>query len=126
MFRRLRQTKISLAAKCQLLFGAAVILIIFAALCVPWQRMDQLTGQLNQKAAQAVIRNTLADHITVQRRLRLSPASQSSIYAATRPMAPSVVPSTIDGEAFVAPHLVGVASLNHPGVTRFENAALVR
>ena len=43
MFRRLRQLEISLAAKCQLLFGSAVVLIIAAALFVPWQRMEQLT-----------------------------------------------------------------------------------
>ena len=43
MFKRIRQLRISLAAKCQMLFGAAVALIIAAALFVPWQRMEQLT-----------------------------------------------------------------------------------
>src|SRR3954469_2483198 len=42
---------ISLAAKCQLLFGLAVLVIIAGALAVPWQRMEQLAGQPNVKAA---------------------------------------------------------------------------
>ena len=42
---------ISLAAKCQLLFGLAVLVIIAGALAVPWQRMEQLAGQPNIKAA---------------------------------------------------------------------------
>jgi two-component system sensor histidine kinase BarA len=46
-----RQFSISLATKCQLLFGLAVIIIIAGALAVPWQRMEQLAGQQNVKAA---------------------------------------------------------------------------
>src|SRR6185503_6386807 len=42
---------ISLAAKCQLLFGLAVLVIIAGALAVPWQRMEQLAKQPNSKAA---------------------------------------------------------------------------
>ena len=47
MLNRLRRLRISLAAKCQLLFGAAVVLIIAAALAVPWHRFEELTSQLN-------------------------------------------------------------------------------
>src|SRR5580704_4730084 len=46
-----RGISISLAAKCQLLFGLAVLVIIAGALAVPWQRMEQLAGQPNVKAA---------------------------------------------------------------------------
>src|SRR4051794_22741565 len=63
MLKRLRQLHISLAAKCQIVFGAAVVLIISAALFVPWQRMEQLTEQLNEKAASAVARTVVADHV---------------------------------------------------------------
>src|SRR3954471_13275401 len=42
---------ISLAAKCQLLFGLAVLVIIAGALAVPWQRMEQLATLPNIKAA---------------------------------------------------------------------------
>ncbi len=46
-----KSISISLAAKCQLLFGLAVLVIIAGALAVPWQRMEQLAGQPNVKAA---------------------------------------------------------------------------
>src|SRR5256885_12824100 len=62
MFKRIRQLHISLAAKCQLLFGAAVVLIIGAALFVPWQRMEQLTEQLNERSARTLIDYTIATH----------------------------------------------------------------
>jgi signal transduction histidine kinase len=48
---RRKSISISLAAKCQLLFGLAVLVIIAGALAVPWQRMEQLAGQPNVKAA---------------------------------------------------------------------------
>jgi signal transduction histidine kinase len=63
MFKRIRQLNISLAAKCQLLFGAAVVLIIAAALFVPWQRMEQLMAQLNERSARALIAYAIDQHI---------------------------------------------------------------
>src|SRR5258706_3506357 len=63
MFKRLRQLEISLAAKCQLLFGAAVVLIIAAALFVPWQRMEQLTEQINERSAKALAETAKAQHV---------------------------------------------------------------
>lgn len=64
MFKRIRQLNISLAAKCQILFGAAVVLIILAALYVPWQRMEQLMEQLNIVAAGTVAKTALAQHVS--------------------------------------------------------------
>ena len=43
--------RISLANKCQLLFGAAVILILTAALAVPWLRMQTLVVEGQQETA---------------------------------------------------------------------------
>src|SRR5205809_3573007 len=63
MFKRIRQLHISLAAKCQLLFGAAVVLIIGAALFVPWQRMEQLTEQLNERSARTLIEYAIDAHV---------------------------------------------------------------
>src|SRR3954471_16386262 len=63
MLKRLRELRISLAAKCQILFGAAVVLIIAAALLVPWQRMEQLTGQLHEQAAAGLGDDALARHV---------------------------------------------------------------
>src|SRR5580658_7860522 len=63
MLTRLRRLNISLAAKCQLLFGAAVVIIIAAALFVPWQRMEQLTEQLNDDAASAIADSAMRQHV---------------------------------------------------------------
>ena len=54
MLKRIRRLRISLAAKCQILFGAAVVMIIAAALAVPWQRITQLTRELNEGPADAL------------------------------------------------------------------------
>ncbi|MGF1632614.1 MAG: ATP-binding protein [Phycisphaerae bacterium] len=62
MFKRLRRLRVSLAAKCQLLFGFAAALIIAAALFVPWQRMEQLTYQLDRAAAETVAQAAVARH----------------------------------------------------------------
>src|ERR1700712_5137738 len=64
MFPRFRHLNISLAAKCQILFGAAVALIIAAALFVPWQRMEQLTEQINERSARVLCDDVLADHLS--------------------------------------------------------------
>src|SRR5215216_1161857 len=63
MFGRIRRLEISLAAKCQILFGAAVLLIIAAALLVPWRRMEQLTAQLDERSAAALADEVLARHM---------------------------------------------------------------
>src|SRR3954453_15374172 len=67
MIKRVRHLHISLAAKCQLLFGTAVVLIIAAALFVPWQRMDQLTTQLDQSAASALAEQLVQRHVWEER-----------------------------------------------------------
>jgi signal transduction histidine kinase len=66
MFGRIRRLEISLAAKCQILFGAAVLLIIAAALLVPWRRMEQLTAQLDERSAAALADEMLARHMDPQ------------------------------------------------------------
>lgn len=118
----LRQLPISLAAKCQILFGAAVVLIIFAALFVPWQRMEQLTEQLNEKAAAAVARTALAEHVARQSDKPQGPPTTqpATVYP------PTTQPSqTIEGQAFMPPRLVGVAAAAE-NLTRFEQAAMQR
>ena len=64
MLNGVRHLRISLAAKCQLLFGAAVVLIIVAALYVPWQRMEQLMEQINVVSARTLAENALAEHVS--------------------------------------------------------------
>ncbi|MDX1682697.1 MAG: histidine kinase dimerization/phospho-acceptor domain-containing protein, partial [Phycisphaeraceae bacterium] len=58
-----RSVRLSLAAKCQLLFGAAVILILTAALSVVWLQLETLVKQAPQKRARDFAQAWLADRI---------------------------------------------------------------
>lgn len=103
MFKRLRRMKISLAAKCQLLFGAAVVLIIAAALFVPWQRMEQLIDQINKRTAARLVRDTVMRHVAER-----TAASKAPWKMLGRPAGPSTVPVAVDGENYVPPRLIGI------------------
>ncbi len=60
-----RELNISLAAKCQLLFGFAVLVIIAGALAIPWQRMEQLAGRQPFDEARVAADMTLREiHVT--------------------------------------------------------------
>src|SRR5881392_2022692 len=86
MFKRIRQLHISLAAKCQLLFGAAVVLIIAAALFVPWQRMEQLMEQMNERTAKTLADWAEADHVARQMEAKsVEPASHPTTGPSTAP-----------------------------------------
>jgi two-component system, NarL family, sensor histidine kinase BarA len=116
MFKRIRQLHISLAAKCQLLFGAAVVLIISAALLVPWQRMEQLMEQMNERTAKTLADWAEADHIARQMEAR-------SLGPTTRPATgPSTAPAFAGRERAV----VNLVLINRPpkGLSRFEIKAL--
>jgi len=116
MFKRIRQLHISLAAKCQLLFGAAVVLIISAALFVPWQRMEQLMEQMNERTAKTLADWAEADHVARQMEAK-------SIVPSTRPATgPSTAPAFAGRERAV----VNLILLKRPpkGLTRFETKAL--
>jgi len=134
MFKRLRQLHISLAAKCQILFGTAVAAIIFAALFVPWQRIEQLTEQLNEKAAGAVADAVIGEHVARQTALLNSSSSSpttehipKSSSAISEPTSAPSIAYAQDGQNFPAPRLVGIAALNEPStLSRFELTALTR
>jgi signal transduction histidine kinase len=116
MFKRIRQLHISLAAKCQLLFGAAVIMIIAAALFVPWQRMEQLMDQMNERSAKTLADWAEADHVARQMEAR-------SVGPSTRPAArPTTAPAVSGRERAV----VDLFLINQPSkaLTRFELRAL--
>src|SRR6266571_9344827 len=86
MFKRIRQLHISLAAKCQLLFGAAVVLIIAAALFVPWQRMEQLMEQMNERTSKTLADWAEADHVAKQMEARsVEPATHPATGPSTAP-----------------------------------------
>ncbi|CAN5534607.1 hypothetical protein BH09PLA1_BH09PLA1_16960 [soil metagenome] len=131
MFKRLRQLQISLAAKCQILFGTAVAAIIFAALFVPWQRIEQLTEQLNEKAAGAVADAVVGEHISRQTALldfagTMAPTA-AQIRATSQPTSAPSPAFAQGGQNFPAPRLVSVAALDDPStLSRFELTALTR
>ena len=101
---------ISLAAKCQLLFGLAVLVIIAGALAVPWQRMEQLAGQPNVKAARVEADSHLRwIHVLAAEKARAAAqvseptttpaatepaATQSTLPAATQMATTSTAPAT--------------------------------
>lgn len=120
MFKRIRQLRISLAAKCQILFGTAVVLIIGAALAVPWNRMEQLTSQLNERAAGALADNALAEHV----RNQLS----GEVPDATIQIAEES--ANVPGESGPGfppfPRLIAIGSKKDPRLSRFEAYALSR
>lgn len=62
--------RISLANKCQLLFGAAVVLILTAALTVGWVRMQDLALEGHQETARELAKAWLADMIQLGEAIR--------------------------------------------------------
>src|SRR5262249_2257016 len=116
MFKRLRQLEISLAAKCQMLFGAAVILIIAAALYVPWQRMEQLIEQMNERTGKTLADWAEADHLARQIEARPSGG----------PPPPATGPTTAPIGTSQEKAVVRMFLLNNlpRGLSRFETKAL--
>ena len=129
MFKQIRQMRISLAAKCQLLFGAAVALIISAALFVPWQRMEQLTEQINERSARMLCDDALGDHLSgipINVRPTTLPAESGSKQSRSK-NAGTTKPATqpLAARLVTAPHMV----LLMPGAARsslssFEKRAI--
>ncbi|HSZ59530.1 MAG TPA: HAMP domain-containing sensor histidine kinase [Tepidisphaeraceae bacterium] len=108
MTKWLRQLNISLAAKCQLLFGAAVVLIIAAALAVPWHRIEELTDQLNDGPAEMLKRHAVAEHMAAH--LSGVTASDPATRPATQPSVTSLNPDIDQSGAVFPPRLIGLAS----------------
>src|SRR4051812_13077390 len=110
LFKRMRQWRLPLAVKCQLLFGGAGVLIIAAALFWPWQRMQQLTDQLNRSAAAAVATNVVAEHVERETSRLIGPGSTtqpSAIAPDTRNI--DRAPIVIEGQSYAAPRLVATS-----------------
>jgi signal transduction histidine kinase len=132
MFKRFRRLQISLAAKCQLLFGAAVLLIITAALYVPWQRMEQLMEQINERTARTLAEWAEADHLA--RKMAEQPTRPGADTEPARIAARSTQPATAPTSAPVTgaggvreKAIVRLVLLKDQGrrdLTRFEQRAV--
>jgi two-component system, NarL family, sensor histidine kinase BarA len=114
---RWRPAKMSLATKCRVLFGVSAALIIGAALFVQWQRLEQLTRELNLSAGRAVTRTEVARHILEM--------SKPTDRAATRPTRNA---ERLDfGELdLTPPRLIGAATLEAMSPDDFEKQAFDR
>lgn len=121
MFNRLRKLKISLAAKVQLLFGAAVVLIISAALFVPWQRMDQLTEQLNERTAAAVARQAVAYHLLTA---KPDDVATTQLAGTTQPATQPVI--MLDDQPVPQPKMFLFSPASEQKLPRFEASALTQ
>ena len=147
MLRELQQLRISLASKCQIYFGVAVLVIICAALFVPWYRMDDLMDQLNRRAAATVADQAVMEHIA-----REMQAVESQPYpspepilnqtptppATTRPIAADAYRETLPTTAptpsqpwtglldYQPPHLISAAPPLPKDLTGFEKGAMLR
>lgn len=94
MLKPFGELKISLAAKCQLLFGVAVAAIIGVTLLAPWKRMEALMEELDRKSARLLTDHALAEH------LANPAAARGSAGTATQPV-------RMGQERFFTPRLTG-------------------
>ena len=117
MVNWIRNLHISLAAKCQILFGAAVILIIGAALYVPWRRMDALISMVNLQTAEGLASQTKLEHVARQRQ-KLGPAAANTIAPPTPREAQAAAPGLI------VPRLIPVNPPKSMVLAKFDLDAL--
>jgi signal transduction histidine kinase len=136
MFKRFRHLRISLAAKCQILFGAAVILIIGAALYVPWKRIESLMQELDLQIAEQLCLQTVWEHVAQQTAIQnggvrppatvpIAKSSIASMPSETSSEPATTEPSAIAGvsPAYVPPRLIPLNPKNQE-TDRFERRAI--
>jgi two-component system, NarL family, sensor histidine kinase BarA len=88
--------RISLAAKCQILFGGAVILIIGFALFIPWIRMEGLIREVNLQTADDVGKQAVFEHIA-----RHSEPAVPMIAPVAIPPMPATQPESSESPGYV-------------------------
>ncbi len=108
----------SLATKSRLLFGASAVLIIGAALFVQFQRMEQLTKQLNESAGRAVATDAIARHVVSMKKISESPAGTRP---STQPLRYDYGTVSLD-----APRLLGAETVRELDDSSFERTAFER
>jgi two-component system, NarL family, sensor histidine kinase BarA len=120
MVKWIRNLRISLAAKCQILFGAAVVLIIGAALYVPWRRMDVLIREVNLQTCEGLANQAKLEHIVRERQRLESPGQAANLPAnlAAATTQESLAPG------FVWPRLIPVNPPKSMPLGRFEVKSL--
>src|SRR5439155_14219700 len=123
MLKWMRRLRLSLAVKCQLLFGTALVLIIGAALFAPWRRMQDLTAQLNERAAAAVATHVVAEHVQRYRNLPAQPL-ESDLHEQQNSVTSKPAPVTVDGQVIIPPRMISLDDAQSSDrTTRFEHSA---
>jgi signal transduction histidine kinase len=141
---------ISLAAKCQILFGAAVVLIISAALFVPWERLKGLIDEVNLAWAEGIANQTVMEHVARETALLGSapstdpagiPATEpADIFPASLPVAgtfpvpgtptpstfPATVPSSPQQIPYIWPRIIPVDPPDSMDVGKWERRAIAQ
>jgi two-component system, NarL family, sensor histidine kinase BarA len=120
MVKWIRKLRISLAAKCQILFGAAVILIIGAALYVPWRRMDVLIREVNLQTSEGLANEAKLEHIVRERQDLQSPGKPIDLPAN---LAAATTQESLP-TGFVWPRLIPAKPPKSMPLGRFEMHAL--
>jgi signal transduction histidine kinase len=130
MFKWFRHLRISLAAKCQILFGTAGALIITVALYLPWVRMEGMMRDLNLQTSEGIAAQAKLEHISHERdkpRLREAPA-QAVSPAALPATEPASRPTVADEDAaiagYMAPRLIPIHPPKTMQLGRFDASAL--
>src|SRR5580698_5535983 len=104
MFKPFSDLRISLAVKCQLAFGAAVVLVIAAALYVPWKRIEGLIQDVNLRIAHDLAIQAILEH--VERQTQLEAGSSLPMVAVGLTTRPSVRGAIGSGNDYVWPRLI--------------------
>ena len=123
MLKRIRHLEISLATKCQLLFGAAVLLIIMAALLVPWRRIEQLMAEMNERTAETLAHWAEADHVARMVQAERVRGTGAGAEPSTQPATPTTAPAISGGRDRPLVKLVLIGT-DPDDLSRFEEKAL--
>lgn len=117
MLRSLGKLRLSLATKSELLFGVAVTLVILSAVLIPFVRMEELTTQLNIRAADVLVQQAKDAHVAYHRQLQGAPVKPYSFVMVAPATNPTTAPAITVGSAAAEPD-------NRPGVPEAGAATL--
>ncbi len=95
------------------------MLIIGAALAVPWHRMEQLTEELNGRAAAALAENAIVEHVLAEQ----SPGNPDLTTTRPSPEAKHILAEQ-DQPLTLPPYLISIDAKLPGGLTHFEQRAI--
>ena len=139
MFKWFRHLRISLAAKCQILFGTAGVLIITVALYLPWVRMEGMMKDMNLQTAEGIAAQATLEHMSreadamksthVHAPAAITPTTSPDMATTPTPIPePTTRSDRIDEEpgvaGYMAPKLIPAVAPKSMVLTKFEQYTL--